>query len=367
MYSLPSIKIKILEKATAVDRELACLPKPPAGNLPVLVHSNVIEFSRNVQLHIDGGSPDMPFLKKWHQLALEFRKQLADSRPSLAMPSTAPRASLAGSQADVFMDSTPGPQTAITIESDPDEPQAETPTQTRPPKKRALDGGASTASTSQKKARRITDIPQYIQRVSVTQVVGPAKVFTLPDIREIMDTAYVGLPGQIDPRVSERMSRMSMEHWDDLLTRFLDATLSMCEQLISNRILEGFSVSQQTPLYDTIVHACGAFLNRAMEEQRIAAKRSLARELHKAMTLDEGGMIHARNKALEDLRAHRLTNRLTALVNEQEAQTGKATSGQARKDKIAKMSAGKLDPDPFDQEILAMAVSISEVYSNPLG
>lgn len=365
MCSLPSIKAKILEKAAAVDGELASLPKPPAGNLPLLIHSNVVEFSRDIQLHIDGGSPDMPFQKKWHQLALEFRKQLADSRPSLAMPSTAPRAGLAGSQTDVFVVSTPGPPMAITIESDPDEPQAETPTQSRPPKKRAHDGGASAAPTPQKKARRITDIPQYIQKT--TQVVSPATIFTLPDIREIMDTAYVGLPGQIDPRVSERMSKLSMAHWDNLLTRFLDATLSMCEQLISDRIVQGFSISQQTPLYDQIVHACGAFLNRAMEEQRIAAKRSLDRELHKAMTLDEGGMIHNRNKALEDLRAQRLANRLTALVNEQEAQTGKATSGQARNDKITKMSTGKLGPDPFDQEILAMAVSISRLYGNSLG
>jgi hypothetical protein len=39
----------------------------------------------------------------------------------------------------------------------------------------------------------------------------------------------------------------------------------MCKQLISDRIVEGFSISQQTPIYDKII--------QAMEEQRIAAKQ----------------------------------------------------------------------------------------------
>ena len=288
---------------------------------------------------------------------------MAESRPSLALPSTGPRAGRAGSQTDVFMDSTPVSQHAITIESDPDEPQAETPSQTRPPtKKRVLNSGNSTTSTPQKKARRILDIPQYTERAAASQAVSLAKTFTLREIREMINAAYVGLPGQIDPRVSERMSRISMGHWDRLLTRFLDDTRAMCEELIIERIVETFSSSRQTPLYDTIQRASGAFLKRIMGEQVIAAKRSLARELYQAMTLDEDGMMQARKKALEDLRAHRLTNRLTILVNDQEAQTGKTTTGPARKDKIAKMSAESLEPDPFDQEILAMAVSHSTLY-----
>ena len=275
------------------------------------------------------------------------------------MPSAVPRAESANFQSDPFMDTRTVPQVAITIESDQDEAQAESPTQARPSaKKRSLNNGASAACTPQKKARKMADIPQYTPKPAVGRVVGPAKRFSLPEIREIINAAYVGLPGQIDPRVSERMSKISMGHWDGLLTRFLDITRSMCEQLTLERVVESFSSFRQTPLYDAVVHACGVFLNRVMEEQRVAARRSLSRELHKAMTLDEEGMIQAGNNALADLRAHRLQNRLTLLVNEQEAQTCKGTSGQARKDKIAKMTADNLDPDPFDQEIVAMAVSL---------
>lgn len=45
----------------------------------------MIKFERQIEKHFDGGSQLFPFQKDWHEAALRFRKDLADTRPILTL------------------------------------------------------------------------------------------------------------------------------------------------------------------------------------------------------------------------------------------------------------------------------------------
>ena len=340
---LPRITAKILEKAATVDEELSKLPKPPAGNLPLLIHSKIIEFSRSIELHLDGGSPDRPFQTMWHALIQDFRKHLADSRPLLVLPSPP-------------VDSSSAPA-AISIESDTDDNGSENVCQPKPlsTKKRQ---NTSSPNTQPPKRKKLTEIPKHLNGAKAAP--GLAMRFQLKDIQEMINAGHRGLPGQSDPRVCERMIRVSMLHWEKLMNQFLEDTKSLVDRLVADRVAESFSHWQSTALYSKILHICEAFLLRVLSHQRVAAARSHNMELHKAMTFDVEGMKQAREKAFASLYASRLKNRISIYLNDEEAMNGKRTTDQARNDKIAKTPIEKLGPDPYDQEINAMAVSTSQ-------
>lgn len=179
----------------------------------------------------------------------------------------------------------------------------------------------------------------------------------MTEIRNIMKAAYVGLPGEIDPRVSERMSKTSMLHWENLVTQFLDKTRVMCQNLVLQRIEESFAHWRQTPLYEKIIGVSDAFLGRIMQQQQIVAKRSLRMELRGALTFNEEGMKQSRERALKTLQHARLYRRINEELDFQEAQSGKSTTGKARSDAIKKFAGEKIGPDPFEAEVSAMAVS----------
>ena len=172
----------------------------------------------------------------------------------------------------------------------------------------------------------------------------------------------IGLPGQIDNRVSERMSNIAMQHWDQLSATFVEKTGQLCLTLVSTHSEEAFSTWKQTPLYKHVQDICDSFVSQMIKHQLSAVKRCLDMELYKAMTFDEDGMKQSQDKALIALKAGRLIQRARIRLIEEENKGGKQSGGkqptmQAIEEKAAKMSEAQLGLDPFEQEINVMAVS----------
>ncbi|MCJ1380280.1 hypothetical protein MMC17_003383 [Xylographa soralifera] len=349
--SLEGITEKINDKLFAVDQELKTLPEPPKGDLPIVIERGIAQLSQHLEQHIEGGWPDRPFQKEWYDLALEFRQQLLDSKPTLHLPvprlsqKTAPQAD----QEDVFMENgTAVP--LVTIEDDGYETCRANNRGARlgVNRKRHLDNPAP--GTPPSRRRKMTNIPRFNERVL-------GKRFSLQEIREMIRNGRIGLPGQIDNRVSERMSRIGMQHWDQLSTAFLEKTGEMCLKLVSTHSEEAFLSWKQTPLYKHVQGICESFVSQMIEHQRSAVKRCLDMELHRAMTFDEDGMKQSQDKALIILKTGRLTQRAKIRLIEEENKVGKQTTLQVIEEKAAKMNEAQLGPDPFEQEINVMAVS----------
>lgn len=186
-----------------------------------------------------------------------------------------------------------------------------------------------------------------------------SKQFTLSEVRDLLRDAYTGLPGQTHPKAIERMIRLSLEHWDKPVEHFLAQVRKLCQNMVFEQVLEVFGHHQQTKYYEQILEICETFFEAALVFQRQVAKDILRWELLRPHTRNSEAMNIACHKALALLQARRREVRANAYLNEQEAKSGKTTSGQARVDKLSKLTDdGKLPPDMFTQEIMAMSVSL---------
>ena len=164
--SLPRITEQVSKKALTIDAELAKLPEPPAGNLPATLMRELTTFAHELENHMDGGSHLFPFQKMWMNLALQFRKVMADSQPTLLVrdKSEPPNRSKAPSvqQTPDLEQGTPAPSRGqmqpISLSSDEEKPCTPTPAP-RSGKKR-YSAPSLPSSTPQKKAK-MNNIPQY--------------------------------------------------------------------------------------------------------------------------------------------------------------------------------------------------------------
>ena len=328
----------------------------------MMISNRLRTFSEELVRHIDGGSQELPFPKTWDTLALEFRRMLAESRPTMILGSTSQTSRQAVSTAsqdpfttDVPATPTPRRRPASAIDAIPLDSSEEDATPCKPAvashsgKKRPLTSAPQ--SLSQKRPRLI-DIPQY----AGDKVIG--KRFKLPEIRGIIRDAYIGLPGQIGPKATERMSQLSAQHWDRPLKSFLDQTENLCAELISERLNSIFGPWKQTLLFSQAQEFCGIFLQNAMKDQRDAANRALRLELYKPLTYNHEAMDQAREKATVYLQKKRREFRANEFLDEHEAGTNKPTSGQVRVEKALKVTDAMLGPDPYNQEVNAMGVSL---------
>ena len=210
----------------------------------------------------------------------------------------------------------------------------------------------SAQSTPQKLARtRMSDIPRF-----KTDKIG-RKQFELDEIRGIREDHYVGLPGETDPKATERMIQLSMAHWEDPVIQYINRTGQMCQSMIYERVLSVFGHRQNTQFFSELTDICNAFLTNAIDDQLKIAKQILSWELKKPKTLNEVAIEVAKDKAIEYLQKKRRECLVRAWLDQEEERTGKQTTGPARLDKIAKVTDAQIGPDPYSLEIKAMGVS----------
>lgn len=342
------------QKAELIDAKIRELPKPINGNLPAIVMAQLNNFQRAIEKHIDGGSQVNSFQREWHSLAKTFRKALADSRPVLVVipnPQTpshghAFRGTGSGSMSGTPTPASRGNATPIPIDSDDDDiPCDPSPVIRRPGQKRPL---ASAQHTPNKIPRTVNSTPP----------VSSSRRFVLKEVRDIVEDAYFGgLPDRVDPKATERMIVMSMTHWENPVNEFLEGTKVLCKEMISEQIQKVFGEYVKTRFYEEVKSIWESFFKQAISQQRQLIMQLLKWELAKPKTLNDEAFGLAEAKALTLLQIKRRETRAGTYLDEQEAVTGKITTGQARIERICKVSDAQLGPDEYKKEIGAMSVS----------
>ena len=308
----------------------------------------LLRFEQEIHKHIEGVAQANLFQKDWNRQALAFRKVLADSRPTLIFPSPPP----CSQRGTLRIDKTPTPSPSgskntpiYDLDSDSDETADSKTSPVRLGSKRPHGSSQSTPS-------KISKIGPCSTSDSIR-----SRCFKIEEVRSIIQDAYVGLPGQIDPKATERMIKMSMEHWNAPVNQFLMSTRILCQDLIADQVHKVFGHRQHTLYYDTILEICRIFFEGAYAAQHKIAEQILGWEQLKPSTLNDEAMNVACEKARHMIRAHRHSTQARIFVEEQEKKVGRSTEGQARADKIAKITESQLPPEPYLLEIAAMSVS----------
>ena len=356
--SLPRITEQVLQKAATVDLELNSLPEPPAGNLSIVIFNKLRDFASEFQQHIDGGSEKYPFKKAWHTSAQNFRRVLKEGCPELVLRPGLQTPNKNSDRLDVYtrdVFGTPTPAkiapaaTFTIVDSDDEDVLTQPKTHVGSSKKR---GHVSVEATPQKRTK-LASIPQY----RGTKDKNSAKRFTLQGIRSIIQDAYIGVSGSVDPKATERMSNLSAEHWAKPLNQFLEHTEMLCQRLVHDRVTMALGTWQKSRIYEEVLNICSTFLRDAMHQQRAYANRALKLELFQPITLNKEAMDQARQKQLAYLQGLRREYRAVLHLDDVEKKSGKTTSGQTRIDKVSKITEDQLGPDEWSQEVQAMAVS----------
>ncbi|KAL8684171.1 MAG: hypothetical protein Q9224_006550, partial [Gallowayella concinna] len=256
----------------------------------------------------------------------------------------------------------------IIIDSDEEYEAPSKFTQTPSPSKRkqAALSVAQSQSTPSKRSR-LDKIPQYLpgqdngsstsdsSSMNIDRTAPFARRFTLTEIRSILEDAHIGLPNQVDPRATKRMIKDSLSHWHEPMETLLNITSHSCRSMILERASSVFSLWHGTRCFDVLLANCQSFFDEHMEKQFSSARRILGIERQAALTLHEDAMRTASERALITLELACRNERAKALLMKRDPEWDKNLSDSVRKEKISKVDDSQLGPNPYMNELRAIA------------
>lgn len=346
------------------------LPEIPTGNLPMKVLEKILEFDGAIRRQIEGGSQEYPFQKEWNQLAMKFRGVLAESEPILEMSDLYPSSIAYANTEDRFESplavrprhspaSRLNAPTAYIAIDDDDEDMIESPLNN---KRRR---GTPAQSTPRKKpaaaVKPVAQRPPIFQIPAFEASTGAdcdrpfARRFSLYEVRNIIEDAHIGLPGQTDPRAVDKIIQISMQDWDQPLCEFMAQTEELCFGMVRSLADTTFALWQKTRLHEKLHIICETFVRDTMNVQKQAAERARLLELHKPMTFNKEAVELAYAKGRTKTQKGRLYYRAKHYV---EQHMKDSNQGQTLDEKITKViDAKRLGPDEYGKEVEIMGVS----------
>ena len=352
--ALPRIREQVEQKADSIEAGLRALPEPLSENIPAVVMGELLKFQQEVQMQVDGGAESCLFQKSFNDFALGFRQSLATTRPRIVWNTRAsPRKQQLRESPNGSIASTPTPmsrnrhQTPIMLSDD--EMEDDVPSQPSSGQKR------SRAPHSEQRPNKSFKMEDGEVRANVAE----RKTFSLGEIRATIRNTYIGLPGQIHPKATEKMIRTSMSHWQHPVNELLSQTKELCDYMVDHAVQTAFGDHVSTAYFDKIFKECQSFLSKTFDDQRVLSHRILNWENSKPKTLNVSAMGKALEEAKELLRVHRRKALATAYVEEQERKSGNQLPENVKQDRINKVPDDKLPAEQYGPEIHAMAVGIS--------
>lgn len=301
----------------------------------LLIVERILQFENVVKRHIDGGDPQYPLKRDLHQLITKFRTVLEESRPVIDEPW----------EGDIMVDrtaaskGTPLKRKANVV----DHPE----TPTKKPRKKAtivLDSESDELPPAQRYIGRHRNAPKTANSPYATR-------FTVAQIRDIVQGGSNCLPNQTDPKVLERIIKLSLKNWETPLDQFLDRTKLLIEKMFKAEIRKSFGNWSSTQLHTRVVEVCSAFLDEAMSSERESAKRALQLELRSPTAYDHASLNVAVENARAEVKAARRAYLTEAFVENQRTNSGSPTKpGKS-------ISEDQLGSDPSAKEYDVLAVS----------
>ena len=299
----------------------------------LLVVEKILSFENQIKAEIDGGDPQYPLKKDCHQTVIKFRTVLQGSRPEIDEPWEGENMA----DRTIASKGTPSKRKANGV----DHPETPTKKQ-RNQKTIILDSESDEVPPSQLFNGRQPNAPRTVNSPHTTR-------FTVTQIRDIIQGSSTSLPNQTDPKVLERMIKLSLKNWEQPLDQFLDRTERLFQRMFTAEINRNFGQWRSTRLHTRIIEVCSAFLEQAMAAEREAAKRALRLELGSSTAYDHATLNQAVEKARAEIKADRRAH-LTEVFLQRTNFGSPSKPGKP-------ISEDQLGPDPSAKEYDLLAVS----------
>lgn len=342
--------------------------------MPMVLLEAVLDLEVRIKSLIEGGEL-FEFKQKWHQTAVTFHQLLADLRPDVRLQSQNADACVEeATHLTPTSQSSKSQKFVISVDSDSEElSNLNSPTSSQSSRKRRILLNAQESSTPKKKINRNGVAPMTTPTKSQQDRIRKHGAnsgdhrqarFTLPQIREILTDGHF-IPNGIDPSVTQRLVKISLEVWSLPLEKFLARTEELSREMFNEQIARSFGRWKNTALYETIIHLCDEFIKEAMAEQRKHAKRVMQLE-RDAPTAHNQEVLGA---ACQRARTEMLAERRAVLVEEWAERNPLATPSKGNGGKWSGTSLGGMRPvvvtdeqlgvDPYSTEVCLLGVSFS--------
>ncbi|KAI9810799.1 MAG: hypothetical protein M1826_003459 [Phylliscum demangeonii] len=358
VVSIPDLRIKVAEKRDRVQSELQRMPDPPAENLHLKVHQQLLEFNFVVQRTLEeGGAYYSQFHMEWAQLLDQFRAVILQTRPELVYrgpmlklaptAETTPRHNGSSDQTPREPPGTPTPNAFGAAANRPisvaDNDSDQEPSQ-RSAKKRPASPPPSTPAKKPKMAPRI-------KLGAFARAQGKGKGWTVQMLHLALSQGYNnGIPDLVSAKSIEQLCRQSVEHWEEVLQIFLDQTAALIKRYIYRCLDDHFQVYQETQLYEQVSSALDDILEQVASSVQSMGTALFESEKGRPATRNLEGQAAAVAEALEGLRKKRHEHRtLSHLAQESRPR------GWTNADVDARVRSTKdWGRDEFDREVIAM-------------
>lgn len=330
---LPRIIEQIDEKASRIEHELQELPSPPSTNVPYILCGKLNHLKEQIRAHIEGGSGQYPLPKIWLHIAMDFKRALVKTRPTVQLLS-------------------PVDSTVMAMNREGDDSDCEM-TTAQLSVKRDASGAQKAGSQTPNEipARKATgySTPHF------DAFDRPARMFTWEGIREINEDSYrAGIPDQTDPKAIEIMNQLSVEHWHKPMNVFLNATHRLVRDMLIQQLESVFSQYHRTSLFRELTRIIDGYLHTLKQEHYQHAFENFNIEKHKPFSMSQFALEHARMSAYSYLSSRRQLERAHKYLDMQD----RLPREDPRRDaEIRKLTEAELGVDMFTQEIKMMAVS----------
>lgn len=327
---LPRIIEQINKKANHIDSELRTLPDPPSANVPFILCRKLNHLKDQIRAHIDGGSSQHPTQKIWGHIAMDFKRALVKTRPTVQLLA-------------------PVDSTVLAINREDDDSDCEITSIPVPVKRNASGDPVTQEAPARRSTGYATPHFEMFDR--------PARMFTWEEIKEINeDSCRAGLPDQTDPKAIEIMNQLSVDHWHKPMEMFLGTTYALVRKILMEELDHVFSQYHQTSLFRELHRIIDAYLQTLKREHVQHAKENYTIERNKPFTMSVATLEQARTNAYQYLCARRHHARANNYLNVQ----GRLPEDDPRREnEIKKLTNAELGPEMFTQEIRMMAVSPS--------
>ncbi|CAG8106190.1 unnamed protein product [Penicillium salamii] len=338
---LPSILAKIDQKLKTIDESLARLPNPPTEEAQITLFEKITDLKKRIHDFFDESSPmkwrqpkqdNKPLHEQWNLIVMDLQMALRQTRPVLEICAPKDKEDLsepADSDGEVFIieaRSSPGKKRKMATQSPDDDVDVKVPLQ------------------------------QLQSPYETTYFAGhrPAR-FTLQYLSDLRNgSQMLGVPNQLDPRAIVKLNKKTVEHWQDLLVTFLEASHGLVRKLLLEVLEDEFMEYHQTALYQKLHRILETYLQKIRLAHLQTSKEWCKSEMKVPFTMAKELQHTFMAKALKDLQARRAYSRASTYLHSR----GDDMSDAKAPVKIKKIiDEDQLGPDRYSEEIKMMASS----------
>lgn len=312
-----------------VSKELTKFPERPTH--PTFeVYNEIQEVASTLASYVKGDNGSNALLKAVESIMTNFKKQLTDVKPSLDYKTP-------GYKAPVF-----------SLDSDDDEPQTPTPARTQNLSIRS----STTPASSRKRPAEATPMANRRVKPDPEGSALEKQVYTLDRLRNEYEQGNTsGVPGSIDPKVTDRLIMQALEGWGAPVQRLIKQASDDVHNTVRDIVNKDLSTRDTTDLFKKTHETLDNFVAGLISEADSRITYLLACEQEKPVTFSKWTV--AKKNCARNLEIARRAQRTTEYFDAREATARTPTTKEKRveKSKNVEWCQTNLGDDDWANEI----------------